>query len=145
MDRCHGSKNDDGLIDCTYGQIFRLSLVGRRRRGAIRRQAVMRANKPASSRGCPLRRSPRPLSLSLVTGVAIEAPKRRCPPLSLHYHSALFVHLNTWDGIDTLSSSSSSLSSVSSSLFLPTFVFPLFRPSFILLDSSGFLVSSGSQ
>ena len=30
-------------------------------------------------------------------------------------------------------------------VFLPTFVFPLFRPSFILLDSSGFLVSSGSQ
>ena len=82
MDRCHGSKNDDGLIDCTYDPIFRLSLVGRRRRGAIRRQAVMRANKPASSRGCPHRLPPRPLPLSLWSLVWRSRPRnggvRRC-------------------------------------------------------------------
>ena len=103
MDRCHGSKNDDGLVDCTYDPIFRLSLVGRRRRGTIRRQAVMRANKPASSRGCPLRR--RGLSLAghwcgdrgpemtVSAGVsALSLRSRRAPEhVGRHRHAVVVV------------------------------------------------------
>ena len=140
-DRCHGSKNDDGLIART----IRLSFVGRRPTTTERSNSQAGSHASEQAGVVAWLPSPPPRPLSLVTGVAIEAPKWRCPPVSLHYLSTLVVHLNSWEGIDALSSSSSSMSSVSSSFFLPTFVFPLFRPSFILLDSSGFLVSSGSS